>query len=101
MNVIDLIKLDKYRYTGNTCSFLRTYYAYEGFRFSVWLRVCNALYKKKITKYTLLVLAKIVFKHYKYKYGYMVVDITTIVLFAYAVIDMLTTNFNPFIYFRV
>ena len=37
---------------------------------------------------------------YKYKYGYMIVDLTTIVLFAYAVIDMLTTNFNPFIYFR-
>ena len=37
---------------------------------------------------------------YKYKYGYMIVDTVTIVLFAYAVIDMLTTNFNPFIYFR-
>ena len=37
---------------------------------------------------------------YKYKYGYLVVDIITIVLFSYAAIDMLTTNFNPFIYFR-
>ena len=37
---------------------------------------------------------------YKFKYGFIVVDLVIIVLFAYAVVEMLTTGYNPFIYFR-
>ena len=34
------------------------------------------------------------------KFGFIIVDIIVITLFIYSVIEMLTTGFNPFIYFR-
>ena len=37
---------------------------------------------------------------YKTWFGFIIVDIIIITLFIYAVIEMLTTGFNPFIYFR-
>ena len=37
---------------------------------------------------------------YKTRFGFIVVDILIILLFIYAVVEMLTTGFNPFIYFR-
>ena len=37
---------------------------------------------------------------YKTRFGFILVDIIVITLFIYAVIEMLTTGFNPFIYFR-
>ena len=37
---------------------------------------------------------------YKTRFGFILVDIIVIVLFIYAVTEMLTSGFNPFIYFR-
>ncbi|MBR4315289.1 MAG: MBOAT family protein [Lachnospiraceae bacterium] len=37
---------------------------------------------------------------YKTRFGFIIVDIVIITLFIYAVIEMLTSGFNPFIYFR-
>lgn len=37
---------------------------------------------------------------YKTRFGFIIVDIIIITLFLYAVIEMLTSGFNPFIYFR-
>ena len=37
---------------------------------------------------------------YKTRFGFIIVDIVIITLFLYAVIEMLTSGFNPFIYFR-
>lgn len=37
---------------------------------------------------------------YKLKYGFIAVDIVIVFLFIYAVVEMLTTGYNPFIYFR-
>ena len=37
---------------------------------------------------------------YKFKYGFIVVDLVIVTLFIYAVVEMLTTGYNPFIYFR-
>ena len=37
---------------------------------------------------------------YKTKIGFIIVDIAVVVLFIYSVIEMLTSGFNPFIYFR-
>lgn len=37
---------------------------------------------------------------YKLKYGFIVVDLVVVLLFVYAVFEMLTTGYNPFIYFR-
>ena len=37
---------------------------------------------------------------YRTKFGFIIVDIVVVVLFAYAVTEMLTSGFNPFIYFR-
>ena len=70
MGAIDLIKADKFRYVGKDRSFLHTYLRYEGFRFSVWLRICHSLNRNKLTKCTILMAARLVYKHYKYKYGY-------------------------------
>lgn len=76
MNLIytlkDLIQGDLYRYEAGTHwkHFLHAYSVYEGFRFSVWLRVCNCVRKRKIAKYMLLPFAKIMYNHYRYKFGY-------------------------------
>ena len=37
---------------------------------------------------------------YRLKYGFVVVDLVIVFLFIYAVVEMLTTGYNPFIYFR-
>ena len=36
----------------------------------------------------------------KLRYGYLVIDLVVFTLFVYAVLEMLTTGYNPFIYFR-
>jgi len=66
------IKADLYRYCGDTSvkSFLQQYMKAEGFRFSVWLRICHFTKKKRITKYTIFPLARQLYKRYKYKFGY-------------------------------
>jgi len=72
MVIYDCIKKDLYRYAGKSDlkSFLFYYFKSEGFKFSVWLRLCYFLRLKKITKYTIFPLCKIFYKHYKYKFGY-------------------------------
>ena len=37
---------------------------------------------------------------YRLKYGFIIVDLVVVILFIYAVLEMLTTGYNPFIYFR-
>lgn len=46
------------------------------------------------------IFAKIKDTLYRSKYGFIIVDIVVIALFIIAIIEMLTTGFNPFIYFR-
>ncbi|QAA34734.1 serine O-acetyltransferase [Clostridium manihotivorum] len=72
MGCCDFIKADLYRYCGNTRikDFIKQYLTAEGFRFSVWLRICCFAKKKIYTKYTIFPVALVFFKHYKYKYGY-------------------------------
>lgn len=70
MKLMDFILADKHRYSGEQSGFWKTYWRYEGFRFTVWLRICQETRKKKITKYTIFPIAKLVYKHYKYKFGY-------------------------------
>lgn len=72
MNLINTILKDQYRYVGNNSfrGFCYAYIIFEGFRFSVWLRLCSYLREKKFTKYTILPFAVVVYRHYKHKYGY-------------------------------
>ena len=46
----ELVLADLYRYEGktDTKSFLHAYATYEGFKFSVWLRMCSVARKKKL-----------------------------------------------------
>ena len=37
---------------------------------------------------------------YRLKYGFIIVDVVVVLLFIYSVLEMLTTGYNPFIYFR-
>ncbi|MCU7765328.1 serine O-acetyltransferase [Priestia megaterium] len=71
-NILYYIKSDLYRYAGEISlkKFFKHYYISEGFRFSIWLRTCYFLRKKKITKYTLFPFAVLMYRHYKYKFGY-------------------------------
>ena len=55
--------------------------------------VCSVLY---LTPF----FAKIRDALYRTRFGFIIVDIVIIALFIYAVVEMLTTGFNPFIYFR-
>lgn len=71
-NVINYIKGDLYRYIAKTdlISFFKAYIRYEGFKFSVWLRICHFWRRKKIIMYTFFPIARLIYKHYKYKFGY-------------------------------
>lgn len=71
-NILEYLKKDLYRYTQSYTlrSFIKCYLRSEGFKFTVWLRICHFTRKKKITKYTIFPLAVLIYKHYKYKYGY-------------------------------
>lgn len=69
----DYIKKDLYRYTGRSDSraFLKQYFKQgEGFRFSVWLRICYFSKRHKIARFTVFPIAYVFFRHYKFKYGY-------------------------------
>ena len=70
--IYEYIKQDLYRYSGDYTfkSFIKHYIFSEGFKFSVWLRVCYFARQNKITKYTILPISILFYKHYKYKYGY-------------------------------
>lgn len=37
---------------------------------------------------------------YKTRFGFIIIDIVVVLFFVYAIMEMLTTGFNPFIYFR-
>lgn len=68
----ELVLADLYRYERktDTKSFLHAYATYEGFKFSVWLRMCSVARKKKLTKIFILPICRMIYRHYKYKYGY-------------------------------
>lgn len=72
-NCFKFIQSDLYRYTGqiNLKSFLKQYYHRgEGFKFTVWLRICHFSYNQKILRLLVFPFARVLYKHYKYKYGY-------------------------------
>lgn len=67
------IVADLYRYTADTrlISFLKQYFVRgQGFKFSVWLRICHFSKKGKVSKYTVFPIARILYGHYMTKYGY-------------------------------
>ncbi len=68
----ELVQGDLFRYERayGWKSFFHAYRMYEGFRFSVWLRTCSCARSQKITKYTILPFAKLMYNHYRHKYGY-------------------------------
>lgn len=70
--IISYIKSDLYRYSAEISIklFFKHYIESEGFRFSVWLRMCHFLRKKKLSKYTIFPICVFIYKHYKYKFGY-------------------------------
>lgn len=72
IQIINYIKKDLYRYCGkvNIRMFIKHYIKSEGFRFSFWLRICYFLRKNKFSKYTIFPFTVLIYKHYKYKYGY-------------------------------
>ncbi|HAL02650.1 MAG TPA: membrane-bound O-acyltransferase family protein [Lachnospiraceae bacterium] len=85
---------------------------YEGFingpSFNMWSReVLSAIYNPYfiIIFFISILYITPLFKNiqnylYRLKYGFIAVDVVVIFLFVYAVIEMLTTGYNPFIYFR-
>lgn len=72
MDYVNYIKSDLFRYAGKigVKEFIYYYAKSEGFRFSVWLRLCYFMRLKKSTKYTLFPICIVFYKHYKYKFGY-------------------------------
>lgn len=70
MKLREYLIADKYRYTKKEKGFIKTYMKYEGFRFTVWLRICQKLRENKVTKYSIFPIAKLIYKYYKYKFGY-------------------------------
>ncbi|ELC8389844.1 serine O-acetyltransferase [Clostridium perfringens] len=72
MNLINIIRCDLYRYSGEKTikAFLKNYFRNSGFKFTVWLRICYFSRKKLITRFTIFPLAKLIYNHYMYKFGY-------------------------------
>ncbi len=66
-----LVRSDLYRYTGKISSklFLKHILGVPGFQYSFWMRTCAFLEQTKICRYTILFIARIILRHYTYKYG--------------------------------
>ncbi len=72
-NCFKFIQSDLYRYTGqiNLKSFFKQYcHRGEGFKFTVWLRICHFSYNHKVLRILVFPFARVLYRHYKYKYGY-------------------------------
>ncbi|MBR6111881.1 MAG: hypothetical protein IKQ08_08045 [Paludibacteraceae bacterium] len=71
-NLKELLLSDLFRYTGKIGigTFIKTYFSSSGFKFTVWLRVCYVLRQHKLFKYTFFPFCKLLYDHYKFKYGY-------------------------------
>ena len=70
-DLINIIRADMYRYnrqTGFLCLF-KCARENPGFKFTCWLRICIYLVNRPIFKYFFYYWAKMVFDHYKYKFG--------------------------------
>lgn len=72
IKLFKVIKSDLYRYEkGYTIkNFIHAYFVYEGFKFSVWLRLCSFFNQWRMTKYTILPILVLIYRYYKHKYGY-------------------------------
>lgn len=72
MRTIKYIKSDLARICNvSTPTFLRWYFFSQGstFKHDVWFRILQATKKRKITKYTVGIIAYFFEQHYTYKYG--------------------------------
>lgn len=69
---IKTILSDLYRVSGDKKwkSFFKQYLFSSSFKFVFWLRVCYFTRKNKILKYTVFPLFRLIYSHYKYKFGY-------------------------------
>lgn len=70
---VTYISADLFRYTGKTgvTYFIKQYFVRgQGFRFSVWLRICHFSKRGKAARYTIFPFARIIYNHYMIKYGY-------------------------------
>ena len=67
-----LIRNDLYRYEGDCKlkSFLRAYLCRPGFKFTVWLRICSVISRRKWAKNTIMPFLDLIYNHYRYKYGF-------------------------------
>lgn len=72
MNCFNYIKSDLYRYSGDykLRSFVKQYLFSEGFKYTVWLRICFFSRKNRLTKKFIFPIAYLFYRRYKYKFGY-------------------------------
>lgn len=70
-HLIQLIRSDLYRYGGNTSLFagLRHFFFTPGFTYTFWLRICAAFKKKKLLKWTIFPITRLILWHYNRKFG--------------------------------
>jgi serine O-acetyltransferase len=66
-----LVKSDLYRYTGRISNMLliENLLINPGFQYSFWMRTCAFLEQIILFRFTVLFLARIIFRRYTYKYG--------------------------------
>jgi serine O-acetyltransferase len=69
--LISYIKADLFRYhtSSSLTSFFRAWFI-PGFRYTFWMRVCN--YAKFNNNYFLFIIARILNRHYQFKYGILI-----------------------------
>lgn len=69
---INTILCDLYRYTGDKRmkSFIKALTFSCGFKFVFWMRVCHYSRKNKYLKYTVFPFFRVIYNHYRYKFGY-------------------------------
>jgi serine O-acetyltransferase len=75
-----LIYSDAYGYSGEKGlkNYFKVFFLYPGFRFSLFLRICTYLSQRKITKYSIYIPARIILKHYSFKFGFDIPDFVQI-----------------------
>ncbi len=69
--LVETIMADFFRYDrqSDLFSFLRCGYDNPGFKFTFWWRICSYLFQKPFLKVLLYYWTKIIFNHYRFKFG--------------------------------
>ena len=69
--LIEFIAADLYRYNGQrgVKCFLQYFFFGVGPKFTIWFRICSFCWSHKCLKYTVGLIVRLIYNHYRFKFG--------------------------------